>query len=150
MSTRSNIIIKSGKTTIYMYRHSDGYPACNGVDLADALATSPTATALVQNLLDRRYDKQSCEKDPRRIYEVTTDVHGDIEWLYKIEFKGQCRGATIKVGCEHIGFSDDRDDKIDQVAETLEAASTVEEFTAYVKAEEADMLERVAARKAAV
>jgi hypothetical protein len=149
MSTRSNIIIKSGKTTIYMYRHSDGYPACNGVDLADALATSPTISSLVQNLLDRRYDKASYEKDPRRIYEMTTDVHGDIEWCYKIQFSGDF-GRAVKVGYEHIGFGPEREEKIAKIAKTLKADNTVQDFTAFVKAEEADMLARIEARKAAV
>ena len=30
MSTRANIIIKDARTTLYFYRHSDGYPECFG------------------------------------------------------------------------------------------------------------------------
>jgi hypothetical protein len=148
MSTRSNIIIKSGKTAIYMYRHSDGYPACNGIDLADALATAKTASAFVQNLLDRRYDKQSYETEPKRIYELTTDVHGDIEWCYKIEFSGDF-GRTVKVGVEAIGFGPDREGKIDKIAKTLKATASVQDFTDFVKKEESDMIARYEARKAA-
>lgn len=33
MSTRANIIIKDRHTTLYFYRHSDGYPEATGVDL---------------------------------------------------------------------------------------------------------------------
>jgi len=140
-------MIKAGKTTVYLYRHHDGYPACAGVDLAEALATSKTCTALVQTLLDRRYDKQSYETDAKRMYEVTTDVHGDIEWLYKITFSGDF-GRVVKVGCEGIMFTAYHEDKIGHVAKTLKATDTVEEFTAYVKREEADMLARIEARKA--
>jgi hypothetical protein len=139
-------MIKAGKTTVYLYRHHDGYPACAGVDLAEALATSKTCTALVQTLLDRRYDKQSYETDAKRMYEVTTDVHGDIEWFYKIVFSGDF-GRVVKVACCGLPYNDKRDERLATVAKE-KAILTVEEFTAYAKHEEADMLARIEARKA--
>ena len=40
MSTRSNIIIKNGKTNILLYRHCDGYLTGAGQDLLDDLRSS--------------------------------------------------------------------------------------------------------------
>ena len=40
MSTRSNIIIKNGKTNILLYRHCDGYLTGAGQDLHDDLKSS--------------------------------------------------------------------------------------------------------------
>ena len=40
MSTRSNIIIKNGKTNILLYRHCDGYLQGAGQDLHDDLKSS--------------------------------------------------------------------------------------------------------------
>ena len=40
MSTRSNIIIKNGKTNILLYRHWDGYLEGAGQDLHDDLISS--------------------------------------------------------------------------------------------------------------
>ena len=40
MSTRSNIIIKNGKTNILLYRHCDGYLTGTGQDLHDDLKSS--------------------------------------------------------------------------------------------------------------
>ena len=40
MSTRSNIIIKNGRTEILLYRHSDGYLTETGQDLHDDLSNS--------------------------------------------------------------------------------------------------------------
>jgi len=40
MSTRSNIIIKNGRTEILLYRHCDGYLTGTGQDLHDDLSNS--------------------------------------------------------------------------------------------------------------
>jgi len=134
MSTRSNIIVEFDGATIFLYRHSDGYPACNGVDLADALAQSTSASEFVQNLLDRRYEKQSYETKAKRIYELTTDLHGDIEWAYTVRYEF---GKKPLVGWAHIGFED-------REIRAPKADKTPAEFSAYVKAEEEVMLKRIA------
>lgn len=74
MGTRCNIKIKTGDTTLWIYRHWDGYPAETGVDLARKLVNVKTADEFIAKLL----------KDDA--YEVTTDQHGDIEYLYTIKF----------------------------------------------------------------
>lgn len=38
MATRSSIILTDGATRIVLYRHYDGYPSVNGLDLANIMA----------------------------------------------------------------------------------------------------------------
>jgi hypothetical protein len=38
MSTRTNILIKSGDTKVWLYRHHDGYLSETGYNLASVLA----------------------------------------------------------------------------------------------------------------
>lgn len=90
MSTRTNVYIEFGKTRLFIYRHCDGYPAGAGADLAEKLAAAVfnadkvagrgVAGRFVQQLLAARYD------DGAAVYEVTTALHGDIEWLYAFKF----------------------------------------------------------------
>lgn len=101
MSTRANIIIRCGRNTVYIYRHSDGYPACLGVDLYEKVsaARGPKPDAwyseerifenLIRSILSEHYEKQSYETEAKSVYELTTDLHGDIEHLYQIELRGK-------------------------------------------------------------
>ena len=89
MSTRSNIIIQDGSDKFYIYRHSDGYPEGAGKDLKKFMAKdkythwdgSKLATNLVR--LNEPTDYGFGPKDYYP-YEITTGVHGDIEYLYLI------------------------------------------------------------------
>jgi len=90
MSTRTNIKLTHGETVVVLYRHHDGYPAETGADLVTRLRLAgQSVNAFLQGLLDARYDKASYEDEARRIYEITSAVHGDIDWAYAIEFDGQ-------------------------------------------------------------
>lgn len=93
MSTRSNIYITGSKNRVWIYRHHDGYPAGTGSDLARTLKKQPKLfndeASFLNNLLALRYEKASYEKQPKAIFEITNDQHGDIEWLYKIKFIGK-------------------------------------------------------------
>jgi len=81
MSTRSNVLIKLGSTKIYLYRHHDGYPGGNGGDLAEKLIKNGNdGAAFIEDLISEKYD------DGRAVWELTTDLHGDIEWLYVFAF----------------------------------------------------------------
>ena len=82
MSTRSNVLINLGDTKLYLYRHCDGYPGANGADLAEKLIKHKNCgKAFINDLLAERYD--ATEYNPERpVWEVTTGLHGDIEWLY--------------------------------------------------------------------
>ncbi len=79
MATRSNIKIVTGETTLWIYRHWDGYPEVTGVDVATKLEESKTMTDFVSSLLN---DKDG---SGNHLYEVTTEMHGDIEYRYTVE-----------------------------------------------------------------
>ena len=75
MSTRANIKLINGDSIIWIYRHSDGYPAETGHDLAEKLRKSCyDFNELTAGIL----------KDDA--YRITTEQHGDIEYLYTIQF----------------------------------------------------------------
>jgi hypothetical protein len=86
MSTRTNIIVKNGETKLFLYRHHDGYLAGAGADLAIELRKAgQNCTAFVAGLLGKQYEATSyC--GPRPIYEVTSELHGDIEYAYVVKF----------------------------------------------------------------
>ena len=85
MSTRSNIIIKSGNTKIWLYRHMDGYLSETGYNLASTLAHCKGFKSFLDNLLNQKYEA-TMYRQARPIYEFTTEEHGDIEYLYSFEF----------------------------------------------------------------
>ena len=84
MSTRSNIIIKNGRTEILLYRHSDGYLIGTGQDLHDDLSNSDfdnvngyfNLAKFTKKLLDQDTD-----------YRIDNQFGGDIEYLYTFEFQ---------------------------------------------------------------
>ena len=94
MATRSNIRVIGKDTKVWVYRHWDGYPAGNGADLCKALRRrdytgKPRPVELdgfLNTILGLRSPQQSYETEPRRVYEITTGEHGDIEWLYTFKF----------------------------------------------------------------
>ena len=51
MSTRSNILIKSGDTNIWIYRHMDGYLSETGYNLVSTLAHSKNYQDFMSKLL---------------------------------------------------------------------------------------------------
>ena len=56
MSTRSNVLIKSGDTNIWIYRHMDGYLSETGYNLAVTLAHSKSYQNFMNQLLSYKYD----------------------------------------------------------------------------------------------
>ena len=84
MSTRSNIIIKNGRTEILLYRHSDGYLTETGQDLHDDLSNSDfdnvngyfNLAKFTKKLLDQDTD-----------YRIDNQFGGDIEYLSTFEFE---------------------------------------------------------------
>lgn len=100
MSTRCNIIIQNGKSRTFIYRHSDGYLTATGLDIQQKLRAHPDATSFVRALLTEMYEATSyCAARP--VYELTTNVHGDIEWLYLVKFDE----SGVKVAAMQCGFA---------------------------------------------
>ena len=84
MSTRANIKLINGDSIIWVYRHSDGYPSETGHDLAEKLKKSCCDfNELTAGIL----------KDDA--YRITTEQHGDIEYLYTIEFQAVINGQGM-------------------------------------------------------
>jgi len=86
MSTRSNIIIKNGKTNILLYRHCDGYLEGAGQDLHDDLISSNFAIEDKENFNISKFLKKllNCENGS---YRIDDQLGGDIEYLYTFEFE---------------------------------------------------------------
>lgn len=83
MSTRCNIVLKTGKRffkDIILYHHHDGYPEGVGADLVERLKDHFTGLRVedIANKLVKDLDDE---------YEITTCIHGDIEYLYIINEK---------------------------------------------------------------
>ena len=56
MSTRCNILIKSGSTNIWLYRHCDGYLSETGYNLASTLSHCNGFKNFLDNLLNQKYE----------------------------------------------------------------------------------------------
>ena len=108
MSTRTNIIVKCGDSTIYLYRHHDGYLSETGADLYEKIRASVgdaearltpegAADRFVRAVFAHFYEKQSYEKEPKRVYELTTELHGDIEHCYIVDFTSRFNTGPVSV-----------------------------------------------------
>lgn len=95
MSTRCNIIVKrKGYQDIILYHHHDGYPSGVGYDLYSRLEQieghwyeCDIANSLVKDLDDE--------------YEITSCIHGDIDYLYTID----CDKEELR--CNIMDWQDD-------------------------------------------
>ena len=102
MATRSNILVQQGTTNIYLYRHWDGYLAENGKDIANALiAAGNDSSAFVRNLLNMTEDTARPDGSKRYHYEITSEVHGDIEYYYSVKFDS----SYMERSAPKIGFA---------------------------------------------
>lgn len=108
MSTRTNIVVTIGESRVYLYRHHDGYLAETGADLVVKLQAaigtadahrSPegAADAFLAAIFAEKYEQQSYEKAPRRVYELTSDLHGDIEHAYFIDFTPRFNTGCVSI-----------------------------------------------------
>ena len=88
MSTRSNIIIKNGKTNILLYRHCDGYLQGAGQDLHDDLKSSYFVSYSgvdLKNYNIAKFTEKLLREDSS--YRIDNQLGGDIEYLYTFEFQ---------------------------------------------------------------
>jgi hypothetical protein len=122
MSTRANIVIQNSNDKLYFYRHSDGYPECTMESLKefvnmykDQLRGNISQSAgwlILKGAVE--YGFKGDLKDPAGnnnkyewnnwkvgAYEPTTDIHGDIEYLYIIDLDEK----TLK--CYQVGYGED-------------------------------------------
>ena len=89
MGTRCNIKISYGDNDIYIYRHWDGYLSVTGKDVYDKLQSSTIdkysfgdETNAVRVNIVNFINSFLCDNK----YELTTGIHGDVEYVYHFEF----------------------------------------------------------------
>ncbi len=98
MSTRCNVVIKDKHDKLIFYRHSDGYPEVTGESLKVFLewVTSgkirdnvSQAAGWLIILGHEEYKKDGLTGWKVGAYEPTTEIHGDIEYLYEIDLSAK-------------------------------------------------------------
>lgn len=133
MGTRTNIIVEYGATKTFIYRHWDGYPAVTGYDLIKLYRETNGAGGFVSALLAAQRENEELPQ-----YELTTEVHGDIEFLYVIRFGREDNKASFKVVERQAATEKDwpqiRKDEVDE-AKVLDLAG----FAFLVNGERAKM-----------
>ena len=153
MATRSNIIIRGGQFKCYLYRHYDGYPAETGAHLLETMNAArllgqnnnrpdDRAVSLVNRLLRSTADDPGYDGKPSYHYEITDEIHGDIEHLYIVRMANPF-GIQILHAQIGIGIGDDRDEAA-IIAESV--PYTPAEFADMVNRERADITARMRAR----
>lgn len=104
MSTRANIVIKDSSDQLIFYRHSDGYPEGTLPALTKFMDWLK-AGAIRDNVMQAagwlvvignvEYEAGSEPKENDSMgwkvgaFEPTTEIHGDIEWLYTIDLEAK-------------------------------------------------------------
>lgn len=106
MSTRGNIIIKNKTEQVILYHHHDCYPEGVGLDLLRKVYPKLKDTKYYNDVEDIANALIKDKEDDE--YELTTCIHGDIEYLYEIDTDNK----TIK--CFEWNWNkDERGDEID-------------------------------------
>ena len=130
MSTRSNIIIKNGKTNILLYRHCDGYLTGTGQDLHDDLKSSYFVSYSgvdLKNYNIAKFTEKLLREDSS--YRIDDQLGGDIEYLYTFEFEDSYEDArhynrvklkSIEVD-QDVGFGKGGKRKFKTLSEFLDA-----------------------------
>ncbi len=103
MGTRCNINIKMYNTNIWLYRHHDGYLSETGNNLVCNLIHSKDAQSFLENLLNEKYEVDNL-RPARKIYELTTSQHGDIEYLYTFDFSNNNNWVDVYI--EKLEYTD--------------------------------------------
>lgn len=97
MSTRANVVIKDEYTTLYFYRHSDGYPSETGESLkrfVEGYKSGKYRLDAMQSagwLVLHGHEEYGRDAKTWKVgaYEPTSEIHGDIDYKYVIDLKEQ-------------------------------------------------------------
>lgn len=113
MSTRCNIILKDENKSkkIYLYHHHDGYPEGVGADLAHFVTewnkgyfygVEELANRMIKGIESPFYGEVDNE------YELTSCLHGDIEYLYivRLEWDYEAKKNTIVLETYEVPWED--------------------------------------------
>jgi len=131
MSTRCNIIVKAKGKKITLYHHWDGYPEGVGQDLVNKLQKVFDNdyfclwTHIVNKLVKDREDEG---------YEITTGLHGDIEYLYTIDTDKK----TLKF--QSVGYEKDGDEWKQTFSKKYDVVKELEKLHKEKEKKNADIL----------
>jgi hypothetical protein len=92
MSTRCNIIINFGNTTLTLYRHMDGYLSGTGKDLYNKLFYSAFEKHDYKNYNIAKFIKKLLDDDYS--YRLDDKCATDIQYLYIFNFKSNYKHAN--------------------------------------------------------
>ena len=111
MSTRANININYGETCVWIYSHYDGYLSHRGYDLISNLRHSKNAKDFITRLLNQ---KDGCDlyRDGRNTYELTSQEHGDIEYLYTFNFTDYPDGSDVNLIIHNIEYGETKKNRV--------------------------------------
>lgn len=145
MSTRTNIVLQFGESRVFIYRHCDGYPSCTGEHIARLLTEHKRANPFLRALMAAEYEGTSYDPKPRPIYELTTGIHGDIEWLYVVKFDNEWSNPPkpVEVGCRPFGFSDEDYKLRDSYLPAMLPLGSLADFVTFVNAQIGEANERM-------
>ena len=144
MSTRSATIIRLTYDTsdaLHLYRHSDGYPACAGQAILDALDGAECPEQVAGKLLSMTYDGERGMR-LKAIYHPTDNAanHGDLEHVYEVFYAD---GWRVKHAARQ-GWQDNDEDFRRWPTSNMSHA----EFADYVAQEQTEMQRRIDAYRA--
>ena len=111
MSTRCNIILKDENKNkkIYLYHHHDGYPEGVGADLAHFVTEWNTGYSYCIEELANRMIKGIESPLYGKVdngYELTSCLHGDIEYLYivRLEWDKEAEKNTMLLESYEVAY----------------------------------------------
>jgi hypothetical protein len=141
MATRCNVMVSFEANRLMLYRHWDGYLAETGADLAQRLkAADFDALAFAKDLMFSKRGGEGFDKEQPQ-YELTGDLHGDIEYFYIVRFcnNGKLRIFVAKRPSDYPELDRWVDDKV---------SYSFEEFVAEVNKDRAECNGRIAQLRA--
>jgi hypothetical protein len=140
MATRTNIVIELGSSRLYLYRHWDGYPAETGGDLVNKLSASGRNPTKFLASLMAEMDEATSYRAASHVYEVTSDLHGDIEWIYVVKFYDSA-GFGVAMRPVRNGANEDA-----VLVEALKDLGSLDRFATQVNIDRKEINQRMVAR----
>jgi hypothetical protein len=147
VSTHASIVIRDMHGEICLYRHSDGYPAECGADVAEIAARAftgvgyvPTTCDVVNDFLRQLYPAEP-NRAARPVYELS-DGQDSVEEFYVVDLTERTIGHAHRPS-----WDSDEYDEEDWAA--TPQRYTVAEFVAFVNRERTAANERIAELKRA-
>jgi len=145
MATRCNVVIQLGKTSLYLYRHWDGYPSCTGLDLVKKLVYAGeddySGSKFIASMMESKREETSYSPASPD-YVATNGAHGDVDWVYVIKFSNS---GTVRVGWASYPLLENVENQT-LLAYAKNNLKSFSEFKEFVDVEVADFETRLASQ----